>query len=399
MTSGTTPFAACVIVAAGKGERFGDTAKVLAPVGNRPALAWVLDAMEAASTVRDVVIVYGAHTEAPIRALVQAGGWTKVRTLLAGGVERQHSMANGVFAVAEDIEVVLVQDAARPLVTPEIVDACASEAREHRAAIVAAPVSDTVKRVSKGVVMETVDRRHLWGAQTPQGLHHDLLVDLCHRALEDHTRFTDEASLAEAFGIPVRIVPGDRLNIKLTHPEDVELVDALLRARRKEPAMPWPRTGIGYDVHRFADGRRMVLGGVDIPFDKGLEGHSDADVLLHAIADAMLGAAALGDIGVHFPPSDERWRGMDSGDIVRHSVTLLAERGWEPVNIDATIIAEAPKVNPHVPAMRERLRMLTGLAEDAISIKATTNEGMGFVGRGEGIAALASATIARKGGA
>ena len=158
--------------------------------------------------------------------------------------------------------------------------------------------------------------------------------------------------------------------------------------------MRWPRTGIGYDVHRFAEGRRMVLGGVEIPFEKGLLGHSDADVLLHAIADALLGAAALGDIGVHFPPTDPQWKDLDSADIVRHTVALLADRGWEIVNIDASVIAEAPKVNPHVPAMKQCLHEITGLPLDAISIKATTNEGMGFVGREEGIAALATAMIA-----
>lgn len=390
-----TPFAACVIVAAGRGERFGDTAKVLAPVGGRPVLAWVLDAMEAAATVRDVVIVYGAHTEAPIRALVQGGAWTKVTTFVPGGAQRQDSMANGVRAVAEDLDVVLVQDAARPLTTPEIVDLCADDARSTGAAIVAAPVSDTVKRVNNGTIVETIDRSTLWGAQTPQGMRRDLLLDLCDRALRDNTEFTDEASLAEAFDIPVRIVPGDRLNIKITHPEDIEMVDALLRKREGEPTMQVPRVGIGYDVHRFATGRPMILGGVDIPFERGLDGHSDADVLLHAIADAMLGAAALGDIGVHFPPTDEKWRGMSSVDIVRHAVGLLKEHGWAPVNIDATIIAEAPKVNPHVPAMREALVGMTGLDAGAISIKATTNEGMGFVGREEGIAALASAMIVR----
>ena len=157
--------------------------------------------------------------------------------------------------------------------------------------------------------------------------------------------------------------------------------------------MQVPRVGIGYDVHRFASDRPMILGGIEIPFDKGLDGHSDADVLLHAIADAMLGAAALGDIGVHFPPTDEKWRGMSSVDIVRHAVTLLGENGWSPVNIDATIIAEAPKVNPHVPAMREALVSMTGLDAGAISIKATTNEGMGWVGRGEGIACIAVALL------
>lgn len=390
-----TPFASCVIVAAGRGERFGDTAKVLASVGGRPALAWVLDTMEAATTVRDVVIVYGSHTEALIRALVETGAWAKVTTLVPGGDQRQDSMANGVRAVAGDVEVVLVQDAARPLTTPEIVDLCAEDARATGAAIVAAPVSDTIKRAAGGTILETLDRSTLWGAQTPQGFRRELLLDLCNRALRDHTQFTDEASLAELFDVPVRIVPGDRLNIKITHPEDVEIIDALLRTRRGESQMQVPRVGIGYDVHRFASGRRMVLGGVEIPFEKGLDGHSDADVLLHAIADAMLGAAALGDIGVHFPPTDERWRGMSSGDIVRHAVALLRDKGWSPVNIDATIIAEAPKVNPHVPTMRDAIREMTGLGDDAISIKATTNEGMGFVGREEGIAALASATIAR----
>lgn len=160
--------------------------------------------------------------------------------------------------------------------------------------------------------------------------------------------------------------------------------------------MKWPRTGIGYDVHRFAEGRRMILGGVEIPFEKGLVGHSDADVLLHAIADAMLGAAALGDIGVHFPPTDEKWKDLDSIEIVHHSVALLAENGWELVNIDATVIAEAPKVNPHVSKMKDRIAEATGLELGAISIKATTNESMGWIGREEGIAAIASAMIAPK---
>ena len=160
--------------------------------------------------------------------------------------------------------------------------------------------------------------------------------------------------------------------------------------------MKWPRTGIGYDVHRFAEGRRMILGGVEIPFEKGLVGHSDADVLLHAIADAMLGAAALGDIGVHFPPTDEKWKDLDSIEIVHHSVALLAENGWELVNIDATVIAEAPKVNPHVARMKDRIAEATGLELGAISIKATTNESMGWIGREEGMAAIASAMIAPK---
>jgi 2-C-methyl-D-erythritol 4-phosphate cytidylyltransferase / 2-C-methyl-D-erythritol 2,4-cyclodiphosphate synthase len=388
-------FASCVIVAAGRGERFGAAAKVLTPVGGRPVLAWVLDAMESATTVREVVIVYGAHTEASIRALIENGPWTKLSALVAGGEQRQQSMINGVDAVDAGIDVVLVHDAARPLIAPGIIDACAAQALEHGAAIVAVPISDTVKRVDDGIISRTIDRSTLWGAQTPQGFRREVLQDLCARAQKDPLQFTDEASIAETFDVPVTIVPGDRLNIKITHPEDQEMVDALLRARQRGDNMQVPRTGIGYDVHRFAEGRPMIMGGIEIPFDRGLDGHSDADVLLHAISDAMLGAAALGDIGVHFPPTDEKWRGLDSGDIVRHAVALLREHGWSPVNIDATIIAEAPKINPHVPAMRAAICDMTGLPEDAISIKATTNEGMGFVGREEGIASIASATIVR----
>jgi len=388
-----TRFAGCVIVAAGKGERFGDAIKVLTPVGGRPCLAWVLDAMQAAETVRDVVIVYGQHSEAPIRAMLTAGDWPKVVSLVAGGEQRQQSMANGVRAVADDLDVVLVHDAARPLIRPDLVDLCAERARETGAAILATPVSDTVKRVERGVILKTLDRSDLWAAQTPQGFRRELLLELCDSALSDGIEFTDEASLGEALGRDIGIVPGDRLNIKLTHREDVELADALLRQRQGATIVRYPRTGIGYDVHRFAAGRKLILGGIEIPYERGLDGHSDADVLLHAIADALLGAAALGDIGVHFPPTDMRWKDLDSRDILRHAVELLKDQGWIPGNLDATIIAEAPKINPHVPMMRAEIARVASLDEDAISIKATTNERMGFVGREEGIAVLASATI------
>lgn len=388
-----TPFAACVIVAAGRGERFGDSAKILSEVGGRPVLAWVLDAMEAASTVRDIVIVYGEHTEAAIRDVIRGGAWSKVASFVEGGEQRQQSMTNGARAVADDLDVILIHDAARPLIAPALVDRCAAEALSFGGAILATPVSDTVKRVEGDTITGTMDRRNLWGAQTPQGFWRESLLEMCDLALSGGIEFTDEASLAEALGRPVKIVPGDRLNIKITHPEDLDVVDALLRQRGGGTSVQVPRTGIGYDVHRFAEDRRMVLGGVEIPHDRGLEGHSDADVLLHAIADAFLGASALGDIGVHFPPTDPQWKDLDSREILRHAIALLRERGFRPVNLDATVIAEAPKVNPHVPAMRAEIARLTGLAEDEISIKATTNEGMGWIGRGEGIAALASAMI------
>ncbi|MGI9253124.1 MAG: 2-C-methyl-D-erythritol 2,4-cyclodiphosphate synthase, partial [Thermomicrobiales bacterium] len=218
-----------------------------------------------------------------------------------------------------------------------------------------------------------------------------------------HRDVTDEARLCEDLGIPVAIVPGLPENLKVTHPGDVAVAEALLSMRARSDAdmsaatsmaSGWPRTGIGYDVHRFAEGRRMVLGGVAIPFDRGLDGHSDADVVLHAICDALLGAAGLGDIGQHFPPGDSRFKDADSLDLLRESARLVRETGYEPVNVDVAVVAESPKIGPHVPLMRERIAAAIGIFPAAVGVKATTNEGMGFIGRREGIAALATALVA-----
>src|ERR671916_2847239 len=205
---------------------------------------------------------------------------------------------------------------------------------------------------------------------------------------------TDEARLCEVAGLQVSVVPSSLANLKVTHVDDIPVADALLRARHGSQRHAAPmRTGIGYDAHRFATARRLVVGGVEIAHDRGLEGHSDADVLLHAIAGALLGAAGLGDIGQHFPPSDERFRDADSQLLLREVVRLVQEAGWAPGNVDATLLAEAPRVTPYVPLMRERIAACLGLSPGAVSVKATTNEGMGAIGRGEGIAALATATL------
>jgi 2-C-methyl-D-erythritol 4-phosphate cytidylyltransferase/2-C-methyl-D-erythritol 2,4-cyclodiphosphate synthase len=231
----------------------------------------------------------------------------------------------------------------------------------------------------------------LWAAQTPQAFRLDTLRAAL--AASSGETVTDEATLCEAAGVPVSVVPSSPANLKVTRAEDIPVADALLRNRSAQrPPVP-PRVGIGYDAHRFASGRRLILGGVEIAHDRGLEGHSDADVLLHAIGDAVLGAAALGDIGQHFPPSDDRFRDADSQVLLREAVRLARETGWAPGNVDATILAEAPRVAPHVPLMRERIAACLGLSPGAVSVKATTNEGMGSIGRGEGIAALAMATL------
>jgi 2-C-methyl-D-erythritol 4-phosphate cytidylyltransferase/2-C-methyl-D-erythritol 2,4-cyclodiphosphate synthase len=378
------------VVAAGRGERLGAPEKVLLPLAGRPMLAWPLAALERAAAIGNVVIVSGPHTREAIAALVHHEGFAKVRAIVAGGERRQDSVAAGLAALPKGTEVVVIHDGARPMAEAELFDRCARAAAETGAAIAATPVADTLKRVAVETIAGTVDRTGLWAAQTPQAFRLETLRRAM-TASPDET-VTDEARLCEAAGIPVAIVPASPANLKVTHPGDVAVADALLRARL--PLAPASvRTGIGYDAHRFAPGRRLVLGGVEIAYDRGLAGHSDADVLLHAIADALLGAAALGDIGQHFPPSDDRFRDADSQDLLREVVRRVREAGWAPAQVDATVIAEAPRLAPRVPLMRERIAACLGIASEAVGVKATTNEGMGAIGRGEGIAALATATL------
>lgn len=382
---------AAVVVAAGRGERLGAPEKVLLPLAGRPMLAWSLAALARAHTVGPVVIVAGEHTLRAVSRLIADEGFSRVVAVVAGGERRQDSVAAGLAALPKTTEIVLIHDGARPLADPDLFDRCARAAAATGAAIAAIPVADTLKRVAEGTIGATVDRTGLWAAQTPQAFRLETLL----RALTASAGadVTDEALLCEAVGIPVAVVHASLANFKVTHPEDIAVADALLRARvDMRPALP-VRVGIGYDAHRFAEGRRLILGGVEIPHDRGLEGHSDADVLLHAIADAILGAAALGDIGQHFPPSDERFRDADSQDLLREAVRLIRAAGWAPANVDATILAEAPRIGPYASQMRERIAACLGIAASVVGVKATTNEGMGAIGRGEGIAALATATL------
>jgi 2-C-methyl-D-erythritol 4-phosphate cytidylyltransferase / 2-C-methyl-D-erythritol 2,4-cyclodiphosphate synthase len=383
---------AAVVVAAGRGERLGAPDKVVLPLAGRPMLVWSLRALEQAETVGPVVVVAGSHTLEAVGWIVRNEGFTKVQAIVAGGERRQDSVRAGLAALPEGTEIVLIHDGARPLAEPALFDRCAAAAAESGAAIAAAPVSDTLKRVTEGIISGTVDRTGLWAAQTPQAFRLESLRWAMNVGSGESV--TDEARLCEAAGLAVTVVPSSLANLKVTHSEDIAVADALLRARHGPQSSAGPvRTGIGYDAHRFASGRRLILGGVEIAHHQGLDGHSDADVLLHAIADAVLGAAALGDIGQHFPPSDERFHDADSQVLLCEAVRLAREAGWAPGNLDATVLAEAPRLAPHVSLMRERIAACLGLSQDAVSVKATTNEGMGSIGRGEGIAALATATL------
>ena len=383
---------AAVVVAAGRGERLGAPDKVVVPLAGRPMLTWSLRALEEAAAIGPVVVVAASHTLQPVRQIVRDEGLVKVHAIAVGGARRQDSVAAGLDALPEGIEIVVIHDGARPLADPELFDRCVAAAAESGAAIAATPVPDTLKRVAAGVITATIDRSGLWAAQTPQAFRWDVLRQAMTTASGETV--TDEARLCEVAGVPVAVVSSSPANLKVTHAQDMPVADALLKARHgPQPLVAPARTGIGYDAHRFAPGRRLIVGGVEIAHDRGLEGHSDADVLLHAIADALLGAAGLGDIGQHFPPSDARFRDADSQLLLREVVRRVREASWVPGNVDATVVAEEPHLASYVPLMRERIALCLGRPASAVSVKATTNEGMGFIGRGEGMAALAMATL------
>jgi 2-C-methyl-D-erythritol 4-phosphate cytidylyltransferase/2-C-methyl-D-erythritol 2,4-cyclodiphosphate synthase len=369
-----------LIVAAGSGSRLGRaTPKALVSLADRPLLAWTLESVEGADFARVAVAAPAERLDEVARL---AGSRVRV---VAGGATRSASVRAGVSALApEDGDVVAVHDAARPLVTAEEFRAVLESAERLGAAAAATPAVDTIKRAAEGRVVETLDRREIFGAATPQAFRWDLL----RRALEGGDA-TDEATLCEAAGIPVTLVPVSRLAFKITTPEDLELAEAILAARtrrREAPAMT-TRVGIGFDAHPFAAGRELRLGGVAVPHEAGLQGHSDGDALLHALTDAILGAAALGTIGDHFPPSDPQWKNADSATFVARAVALAQGRGLEVGNVDAVVVAEAPRIAPHAARIRARVAEILGVAEDAVSVRGTSTNGLGFIGRKDGLAA------------
>jgi 2-C-methyl-D-erythritol 4-phosphate cytidylyltransferase/2-C-methyl-D-erythritol 2,4-cyclodiphosphate synthase len=292
----------------------------------------------------------------------------------------------GLEALVESApDIVLVHDAARPCIPDGTIDALLAALQTHDGAIPAVPVADTLKRVTDGTITETLPRAGLWRAQTPQAFRFDTLL-AAHRAAGG-ARVTDDAALLEQAGHRVAVVAGSEDNIKLTYPEDVPRLERILTG------CLWPRTGTGFDVHVLADARKMILCGIEIPHHQGLDGHSDADVGIHALCDAIYGALAEGDIGRHFPPSQDAWKDADSARFLRHAADRIAARGGILANADITLICERPKITPHADRMRERLADLLGVPIGRISVKATTTERLGFAGREEGIAAQAVVTV------
>jgi 2-C-methyl-D-erythritol 4-phosphate cytidylyltransferase/2-C-methyl-D-erythritol 2,4-cyclodiphosphate synthase len=383
------PSVAAVIVAAGRGLRAGgDLPKQYRNLAGEPM-------------IRSSLALFAWHGQvAAVQAVIHPSDRTSydaaatgLRLLppVAGGATRQASVLAGLEALsAQAPDMVLVHDAARPYCSSELVSRAIAVCAATGAAIPALEVTDTIKRIdTDGRVTGTLDRALLRAVQTPQAFAFPALLEAHRRAAkEGRDNFTDDAALAEWAGIKVAVFAGDAGNVKLTTEQDFARVEA-----RRIASLPDLRTGSGFDVHAFGDGDHVMLGGVRIAHDRGLSGHSDADVVLHALVDAILGALADGDIGKHFPPSDPRWRGASSDRFLKFAAERVAQRGGRISHLDVTVVCEAPRIGPHRDAMRQRIAQIAELSVERVAVKATTSEKLGFAGRGEGIAAMATATV------
>ena len=369
-----------LIVAAGKGERLGgDVPKQYRLIGGKPVLRWAVEAMAGHAAVDQLCVVIGEGQQELAKDALRN---LEVAALIRGGAKRSGSVLNGLQAIGEGT--VLVHDAARPFCPPAVIDRLLVALDGSDGAVPVLPVADALAQGDE-LLEEAVDRSRLLRVQTPQAFHVEDLI----YAYEEAGRkaATDESTVMLAAGLKVAAVEGDPMLEKLTTPADWARAEAILASRLV------PRTGMGFDVHAFDGEGPIMLGGIAVPHSRGLAGHSDADVVLHAITDAVLGAAGLGDIGEHFPPSDAQWKGASSDLFLRHAAGLVQSRGGLIDHVDVTIIAEEPKVGPHRSAIRARVADILGVRVEQVSVKATTTEGLGFTGRREGMAAQAVASI------
>jgi len=390
---------AILVVAGGRGARAGDgPPKQYRPIAGKSLLARTLRGLRAAAPQAALKVVIHSddfNLYAASAAELSSSDQARLLPPAFGGATRQDSVRNGLEALAAEgaPDIVLIHDAARPFADAALVARAIEAAAVHGAAAPGVPLADTIKEIDDaGAVVATPERARLRAVQTPQSFRFDLILKAHRAAAAGGREYTDDAMIAEAAGTKVHIFDGDAANFKLTTPQDFARAMELL----KPPALaglPDIRMGQGYDVHAFGPGDVVFLGGVAIPHTHGLAGHSDADVLSHAITDAILGAIAEGDIGAHFPPSDPQWKGAASSIFLARACELVGARGGAIANVDATIICEAPKIGPHRERIRESLAAIMGVEVGRVAIKATTTERLGFTGRGEGMAALAIATV------
>ena len=376
-----------IIVAGGAGRRMGTgVPKQFLALAGRSLLDRTLSTAAAAVCVDAIVLALPPGT--PSEARESYRGLPKVAEVVDGGEERQDSVRNALEAVPAEAEIILVHDAVRPFATPALFGRCVEQARAHGAAVPVIPIRDTVKTWDRAAgSLVTRDRTELLRTQTPQGFRAEILREAYGRAARDGLRGTDDAALVEAAGYPVVAVPGEEGNIKVTLPEDLRMAAGLLS---EEPDF---RIGLGGDAHRLVGGRELWLGGVRVEHPEGLLGHSDGDVLLHAVADAIYGALGDRDIGFHFPPGKEETRGISGRSILAHARSRMASRGFGLVGLDAVVVCEAPRIAPLADALRASIAGILSVPGERVSVKGKTTEGMGFEGRGEGISAWAVALL------
>ncbi len=374
---------AALIVAAGRGTRAGGAVpKQWRPVAGRPLAEWTIDRFLKAPEIDLIVLVLDPSDAEKWREYNAMDGIVTA----PGGDDRAGSVASGLAALnGAGVDKVLIHDVARPCLSADLISELVAKLDTVPAVAPALPVSDALWIGAEDTVTGTQDRTGLFAAQTPQAFRYDAIV-AAHAAHPGGA--ADDVEVARAADIPVTIIAGHPDNLKVTRPEDFDRAARILEQKHMDI-----RVGNGYDVHRFGPGDHVTLCGVAVPFDRGLQGHSDADVGMHAVTDAIYGALARGDIGQHFPPSDMQWKGAESHIFLRHAVALAAEMGFRVNHVDCTLICEMPKIRPHAAAMRSAMAEIMGLDEDRVSVKATTSERLGFTGRGEGIAAQASATL------
>lgn len=388
-------YAGAVIAAGGMAQRMQGVNKQILKIDGIPVLVRSIRALAAIPEIREMVVV--ARPE----LFEQLEGWKQEYLLpdfrlTAGGDTRQQSVLNGVGCLSEQVEYVVIHDGARPFADRQLIDRCLQSAVEHQAATAAVLVKDTIKQAADdGSIAATPDRSRLYLTQTPQIFRAQLYRRAAEQAQAEGLDFTDDCQLMEHLGHRVWLAQGDYRNIKITTPEDIVIAQAIAesiegeapRMEQEKQRMPLMRIGHGYDVHRLVEGRKLILGGVEIPWQKGLLGHSDADVLVHAVMDAILGAAALGDIGKHFPDTDPNYAGADSMLLLREVVRLVEEQGYQIGNLDCTVIAQQPKLKDLIPQMQERIATVCKVQADQVNVKATTEEKLGFTGTGEGMSA------------
>ena len=377
-----------VVVAAGRGVRMGAAVnKVLLPLCGEPVIRHAVRAFCEADEIDGVVVVASADETEQMRAALC--GLKKVCAIVPGGSTRQESVKNGLDALPKEARIALVHDGARPLISRELIARCIRQTEDCGSAVVCTPVTDTVKVEKDGCVVRTLDRSQLRAVQTPQCFFAGELEAAYEAAARDSVSVTDDASVMEHAGHSVHLLESSEVNFKLTTPEDLRRAEDIIGERKFMQRLP--RTGFGYDVHKLVSGRRLILCGKEIPWEKGLDGHSDADVAVHALMDALLGAACLGDIGRLYPDNDPAFEGADSMKLLADVLRRVKDAGYAVVHADVTIVAQKPKLMPYMDEMRRNLENAMPGAQ--VNVKATTTERLGFEGRGEGISAQAVATI------